>query len=64
MKYLEFRSVVQEEMTFKNLSYLKLLRPFCSAEQYRLCNIGRGHYERNSVNLFRIWASGSGRDFV
>ena len=33
----EFGSVVQE-MSFKDISYLELWRPFCSAEQNHLCN--------------------------
>ena len=37
--------MVQEKMSFKDISYLELRRPFCSAEQNRLCNFGRGHYE-------------------
>ena len=32
-------------MTFKDCSYLKLLRPFCSAEQNNLCYFGRGYPE-------------------
>ena len=93
----------------KDISYLELLGPFCSAEWNHLCNLGRRHYEEqfceiilnldpwfrrrcllkifltwssggpfvqrsgtinailvegimrnNSMNLFQIWASGSG----
>ena len=32
-------------VSFKDISYLELLRLFCSAEQNYLCNSGRGHYE-------------------
>ena len=32
-------------MSFKDISYLELWRPFCSLEQSHLCNFGRGHYE-------------------
>ena len=41
----EFGPVVQEEMSFKYISYLGLWRPFCSAEGNHLCKCGRGHYE-------------------
>ena len=32
-------------MSFKDISYVELLRPFCSAERDHLCNFGKGHYE-------------------
>ena len=43
----EFGPVVQEEMSFKECSYLELWRPFCSLEQSHLCNFGRGHQEEH-----------------
>ena len=58
VKYFEFEPVVQE--MFKDISYLELWWPFCSAEHNHLCNFGKGIMRNNSVNLFRIWASGSG----
>ena len=34
-------------MLFKDMSYLELLRPFCSAELNHLCKFGRGYYEEH-----------------
>ena len=39
--------MVQEEMSFKEFSYLKLWWPFCSVKRNHLCNFGRGHYEEH-----------------
>ena len=33
VKFFEFGQVVQEEMLFKDISYLELRQPFCSAER-------------------------------
>ena len=38
---LNFGPVVQEEMSFNNISYLQLWWPFCSAEGNHLCNFGK-----------------------
>ena len=58
----EFGSVVQE-VSFKDISYLELWRPFCSAEQNHLCNfLVEGTMRNNSEKLFPIWTSGSGGD--
>ena len=32
-------------MPFKDISYLELWQPFCSAERKRLCNFVRGYEE-------------------
>ena len=32
-------------MSFKDISYLELWQPFCSAEQNHLCNFGRGYHK-------------------
>ena len=60
-------------MSFKEISYLGLWLPFCSAERNHLCNFGRGHYEERSCEfilnlcqrfrkmsfkIFLIWSSG------
>ena len=61
-------------MLFKDISYLELWRPFCSAEQNHLCNFGKGYYEeqlheiilnldqqfkrRRLLKVFLIWSSG------
>ena len=41
---IELGSVVQEEMSFKDSSYLELWWRFCWAERKHLCTFGRGHY--------------------
>ena len=40
-RYIKFGPVVQEEMSFKDISYLELWWPFCSVEWNHLCNFGR-----------------------
>ena len=70
-----FGPVVQEEMSFKDISYLKLWRPFCYVEPNYLCNFGRVYKEeqlcenifnldqwfrrRCGLKIFLIWSSGS-----
>ena len=34
-------------MYFKDISYLELYQPFCSAKQNHVCNFGRGQYEKH-----------------
>ena len=62
-------------MLFKDISYLELCGPFCSAEQNHLCNYGRRHHEiqiceiilnlvqwfliRCHLKIFLNWSSGS-----
>ena len=62
-------------MSFKDISYMELWRPFCSAEQNHLSNFGRGCYKeqfceiilnldqwfrrRCLLKIFLIWSSGS-----
>ena len=38
-------------MPFKDISYLELWQPFCSAEQNHLCNFGRGYYEEQFCEI-------------
>ena len=38
-------------MPFKDISYLELLQPFCSAEQNHLCNFGRECYEEQVCEI-------------
>ena len=61
-------------MLFKDISYLELWQPFCSAEQNHLCNLGRGYNEDQfcennykfgpvvqdemPLKIFLIWSSG------
>ena len=63
------------EMSFKDISYLELWRPFCSVERNHLGNFCRGYYEeqfreiilnldqwfrrRCLLKIFLIWSSGS-----
>ena len=65
---------VQEEMSFKDISYLELWQPFCYAELKHLCNFGREYQEeqfceiilildqcfrrRCVLKIFLIWSSG------
>ena len=42
----------EEEMPFKDISYLELKQPFCSAQQNHLCNLVEGIIWNNSVKLF------------
>ena len=37
--------MVQEEISFKYISFLELWWPFCSVERNHLCNFKREHYE-------------------
>ena len=38
-------------MSFKDISYLELWQPFCSAECNHLCNFSRGHYEEQFCEI-------------
>ena len=38
-------------MLFKDISYLELWQPFCSAERNHLCNFGRGYYEEQFCEI-------------
>ena len=42
---LKFKPVVQEKMSFKDITYLELWPPFSSAERNYLCNFRRGYHE-------------------
>ena len=46
---MKFGSVVQEEMSFKGISYLDIWQPFCSGE----CNhlFYRGYYEEQFCEI-------------
>ena len=45
VKQYEFGTEVQEEMLFKDISYLELWWPLSSVEQNHLCKFGRVHHE-------------------
>ena len=71
---MKFGPVVQEEMSFKDISYLELWQLLCSVDLIHLCNIGRRHHEERScviilnldqrfrrkcrLSIFLIWSSG------
>ena len=44
----EFRPVVKEDMSFKDICYLELCQLFCSAERNHLC---RGSYEEQFCEI-------------
>ena len=46
MKIFEFGPVFQVEMSFKEISDLKLLQAFCLMEWNRLCNFVKGLYKK------------------
>ena len=72
---MKFGPVVQEEMSFKDISYLELWRSSCYVEPNHLCNFGRGYHDeqfceiilnldqcfrsRSCLKIFLIWSSGS-----
>ena len=44
--FFKFGPVFQEEMSFKDISYLlELWQPLCSMERNHVCNFGRVHHE-------------------
>ena len=45
VNYMKFRPLFQEEISFKDISYLELWQPLCSVDRNPLCNIGRRHHE-------------------
>ena len=73
--YMEFGQVVQKEMSIKDISYLELWPPLCSADPKHLCNLGRRYHEEQFCEIllnldqwfrrncpskvFLIWISGS-----
>ena len=38
-------------MPFKDISYLELWQPLCSAEPNHLCNFGRGYFEEQFFEI-------------
>ena len=51
MNHFELGPVVQEEIPFKDISYLELWWPLCSAYQNHLCNVGRKHHEEQFCEI-------------
>ena len=48
---MKFGPVVQEEKPFKDISYLELWWPFCSAKRNHLCNFGRWDHEEQFCEI-------------
>ena len=48
--FMEFGPVVQK-MLFKDISYLKILQPICSADQIHLCNFDRRYHEEQFCEI-------------
>ena len=73
--YMEFGPVDQKAMPFKDISYLELWEPLCSADPNHLCNFCRRYHEEQfseiilnldqwfrricRLEVFLIWISGS-----
>ena len=73
--YMKFGPVIQEKMSFKDISYVELWQSLCSVDWNHLCNIGRRHHEEQyceiilkfdpwfrrkcRLKVFLIWSSGS-----
>ena len=47
MKLFAYGPMVQEEIKFKDISYLEPWRLFCLGELNLLCYFGRGHHEEH-----------------
>ena len=45
---------VAKEISFKDISYLELWQPFCSAEGIHLCNFGSECYEEQICEIILI----------
>ena len=48
---LKFILMVKEEMPFKDISYLELWQPFCSAKRNHLCNFCKRCYEEQFCEI-------------
>ena len=71
---MKFGPLVQGKVSFKDISYLELWRPFCLVGWNHLCKFGKGYYEelfceiilnldqlfrrRCLLKIFLIWSSG------
>ena len=56
----DFGPVVQEDMSFKDISYLELWRPFVQRSRIISAILEAAIMMNNSVKLLYIWTSGSG----
>ena len=59
---MKFGPVVQEEMSFEDISFLELCQPFFQWSGTICAILVKSIMRNNSVKLFRIWTSGSGGD--
>ena len=48
---MKFGQVVQESMSFIDISYLELWQSFCPVDWYHLCIFGRRHHEEQSCEI-------------
>ena len=48
---MAFGPVVQKEILFKDISYLELWQPLCSADRHHLCNSGRRHHKEQFCEI-------------
>ena len=65
--FFEFGPVIQQEMSFKDISFLELWCPICSAERNQLCNFGRVRHQYFSeiiVNLNQWFGRFLKRHFI
>ena len=51
---MKFEPVVQQEMSFKEISYLELWQPLCSVDWNHVCNSLRRHHEKQSCEIILI----------
>ena len=54
---MKFELVVQEGMSFKDISLLDLWQPLCSADWSQFCNFGRRHHEEQSCEIILNYGS-------
>ena len=52
MRLFEFEPVVQQEMSFRDISYLELFGPFVQPSRTICVNLVQGIMRNNSVKLF------------
>ena len=63
LNYFEFGPVFQE-MSVKDISYLKHWQPFCSMEWNHLYNLGRVHHEEQFCEIILNLDHGSEGDAI
>ena len=62
---MKFGLVVQEEMSFKDISYLELWQPHCSRRHHEeqscviILNLDQWFRRKCRLKVFLIWSSGS-----